>query len=80
MEKPIIASIDGIGAKIITEAKCGVVSPAENSNILCEEIEKLMSLDKYKLNEMGVNGRDYYEKEFDRTYLLKKLEVIFNSN
>ena len=77
--KPIIASLDGSGAKIITDAKCGVVSPAENSNILCERIEKLMSLDKYKLNEMGVNGRDYYEKEFDREYLLKKLEFIFDS-
>ena len=77
--KPIIASLDGSGAKIITDAKCGVVSPAENSNILCEGIEKLMSLDKYKLNEMGVNGRDYYEKEFDREYLLKKLEFIFDS-
>ena len=77
--KPIIASLDGSGAKIITDAKCGVVSPAEDSNILCEGIDKLMSLDKYKLNEMGVNGRDYYEKEFDREYLLKKLEFIFDS-
>ena len=77
--KPIIASLDGSGAKIIADAKCGVVSPAENSNILCERIEKLMSLDKYKLNEMGVNARDYYEKEFDREYLLKKLEFIFDS-
>ena len=56
-----------------------MVSPAENSNILCERIEKLMGLDKYKLNEMGVNARDYYEKEFDREYLLKKLEFIFDS-
>ena len=77
--KPIIASLDGSGAKIITDAKCGLVAPAENSNILCERIKKLMGLDKYKLNEMGVNARDYYEKEFDREYLLKKLEFIFDS-
>jgi glycosyltransferase involved in cell wall biosynthesis len=78
--KPIIASIDGIGAKIVTDAKCGTISPAENSIVLSEKIKELMILDQSKLDEMGVNARTYYDKEFDRTYLLKKLEVIFNSN
>ena len=78
--KPIIASIDGIGAKIVTDAKCGTISPAENSIVLSEKIKELMILDQSKLDEMGVNARAYYDKEFDRTYLLKKLEVIFNSN
>ena len=32
--KPIIASIDGYGAKIVVDAKCGVVSPADDSNLL----------------------------------------------
>ena len=38
-----------------------------------------MALDKSTLDEMGKNGRAYYKKEFDRDYLLEKLEVIFNS-
>ena len=38
-----------------------------------------MALDKSTLIDMGNNGRAYYEKEFDRDYLLEKLEVIFNS-
>jgi len=74
--KPIIASIDGIGAKIVTDANCGVVSPAENMLVLSDRIKELMSLDKSKLYEMGMNSRTYYEKEFDRTYLLEKLEAI----
>ena len=77
--KPIIASIDGEGAKIVNDAKCGLTSPAEDSITLSNIIKELMALDKSTLIDMGNNGRAYYEKEFDRDYLLEKLEVIFNS-
>jgi len=77
--KPIIASLDGEGARIVQEAKCGVVSPAEDIVQLSQSIEKIISLDKYKLNEMGRNGRYYYDKEFDRKFLLDRLETILNS-
>ena len=77
--KPIIASVDGEGAKIVNDANCGVTSPAEDSIALSEKIKELMALDKSKRCEMGNNGRAYYEKEFDRNKLLEKLEVIFNS-
>lgn len=75
--KPIIASIDGEGAKIVNDAKCGVTSPAEDSIALSNIIKELMTLDKSTLNQMGNNGRAYYEKEFDREFLLKRLEEIF---
>lgn len=75
--KPIIASIDGEGAKIVSDAKCGVTSPAEDSIALSNIIKGLIALDKSTLIEMGNNGRAYYEKEFDRDYLLEKLEQIF---
>jgi hypothetical protein len=38
-----------------------------------------MTLDKSALNQMGNNGRAYFEKEFDRNNLLEKLEGIFKS-
>ena len=77
--KPIIASIDGEGAKIVNDANCGRTSPAEDSFKLSEGIKELMALDKSKRFEMANNGRAYYEKEFNRHYLLERLEVIFNS-
>jgi glycosyltransferase involved in cell wall biosynthesis len=77
--KPIIASIDGEGAKIVINANCGLVSPAENYLKLSENIKGLMDLDKSVLNEMGINARAYYDKEFDKAYLLDKLEDILNS-
>jgi glycosyltransferase involved in cell wall biosynthesis len=77
--KSIIASIDGEGAKIVNDAKCGVTSPAEDFLKLSEGIKELMALDKSKRSEMGNNGRAYYEKEYDRNNLLEKLESIFKS-
>ena len=77
--KPIIASINGEGAKIVNDAKCGVTSPAEDSLLLSEKIQELIYLDKSMLIEMGVNGRAYYEKEFDKESLLNKLEKILSS-
>ena len=77
--KPVIASLDGVGAKIIIDASCGVVSLAENSVFLSEKIKELMSTDKSELHKMEINARAYYEKEFNREYLLDRLESIFQS-
>ena len=75
--KPIIASLDGIGAKIVNDASCGFSSDAENFQGLAESIiafSKLKDIDKIKL---GKNGRKYYENEFERKKLLSKLIDIF---
>ena len=75
--KPIIASLDGIGAKIVNDASCGFSSDAENSQGLAHSIisfNKLKDIDRLKLGE---NGRKYYENEFERKKLLSKLIDIF---
>ena len=77
--KPIIASIDGEWAKIITNAKCGVVSPSEDSITLSKTIKELIALSPDERAIMSINARAYYKKEFDRDYLLEKLEGILIS-
>lgn len=75
--KPIIASIDGEGARIVQEAQCGVTAAAENALALSKAIKDLMGLDQKTRLEMGKNARAYYDKEFDRELLLERLEQIF---
>ncbi|MBT5213954.1 MAG: glycosyltransferase family 4 protein [Pelagibacteraceae bacterium] len=75
--KPIIASLDGIGAKIVSDASCGFSSDAEDFQGLAQSIiafSKLKDVDRLKLGE---NGRKYYENEFERKKLLSKLIDIF---
>jgi len=76
--KPIIGSIDGEGARIITESGAGFVSPSEDSDKLVENIIKLYSLSVENRIKLGKNGRAYYETEFSMEILINKLENIFN--
>lgn len=78
--KPIIGSLDGSGALIIEEALAGFTSPAGNSNLLAEAISKLYYSSLEEREQFGMNGRKYFEKEFEREILLDKLESILNEN
>ena len=77
--KPIIASIDGVGAQIVEEANCGVTAAAESVSALKMAITNLMAMDSEQRAAMAKNARTYYKKEFDREYLLQKLEQILIS-
>ena len=77
--KPIIGSLDGEGAKIISEANAGFASPAEDDITLADNIIKFMKLNEAKKEELGANAKKYFDKEFDREFLLTKLEEILKN-
>ena len=74
--KPIIGSLDGVGAKIIIESKSGFTSKAESVDELVQSILKLYNLPVFERITLGNNARKYFEKEFEREALLDKLEKI----
>ena len=74
--RPIIGSLDGIGAKIINESGCGFTAKAESVEELVEAIISLFNLTKEERITLGTNGRNYFGKEFEREVLLDKLENI----
>ena len=71
--KPIIACLNGEGAKIITEANAGVAVDAEDDMGLAEAIIKLYKMPKLALEQMGFNGRDYFKRHFDEDMLTTRL-------
>ena len=75
--KPIIASLNGIGSKIIKESNSGYASTAEDSESLANSIVNFSKLTSSKRKILGDNARDYYEKEFERSRLLTRLIDIF---
>jgi glycosyltransferase involved in cell wall biosynthesis len=75
--KPIIASLNGIGSKIINESNSGFTSNAEDYESLANTIIDFSKLNSSKREELGKNARDYYEKEFERSSLLTRLIDIF---
>lgn len=74
--KPIIAGMDGEGAKIVNEAVAGLTCPAENPAELAAQVFKLYQMTPEERLNFGDNGRDYCEKNFNRSMLLDSLEEI----
>ena len=76
--RPIIGSLSGIGADIINESKSGYTAGAENPKELADCILTLSKLNDLEKKDLGMNGRAYYEREFKRDLLIKKLIKILN--
>ncbi len=75
--KPIIASLNGIGAKLVDESNSGFTSRAEDPESLADSILKFNKLSSAQKKELGNNARLYYKKEFERSRLLTRLIDIF---
>lgn len=73
--RPIIAALDGEGAKIINDAGAGLTCPAETPDALAQIVLKMYETSKPEREIMGAKGRAYYEANFDRNMLLDKLEL-----
>ncbi len=72
--RPIVAALDGEGARIIREAGAGVVCPAESPEALADAVVRLAETPKEARELMGRRGAEYYETHFDRTVLFDQLE------
>jgi glycosyltransferase involved in cell wall biosynthesis len=73
---PILGMLDGEGAAVISEAKAGLVCGAGDGVALSKCILDLLALTPEDREILGKNGRNYAQKEFDRTQLINKLELL----
>lgn len=77
MGQPIIGSIAGDGARLITESGGGVVASPENPDALATAIEQFAGLDPGARAQLGETGRSYYERELSAGSAARKLESAF---
>nr|WP_315412435.1 glycosyltransferase family 4 protein [uncultured Pseudomonas sp.] len=63
--RPILASINGEGARVVLEAGAGLTSAAEEALPLVENIRRLQALGLAEREAMGKSGRDYFDANFD---------------
>lgn len=75
--KPIIASLDGEGARVIEESRSGLVGSAGSAETLAKNIIKLYKMSPEERERMSKNGREYFEKNFEREKLLDQLIDVF---
>jgi colanic acid biosynthesis glycosyl transferase WcaI len=72
--KPILAALNGEGAKIVDEWKAGLSCPATNPKAMASTIVKMSKLTKEELTELGQNSYRCYQAEFEREKLISVLE------
>jgi glycosyltransferase involved in cell wall biosynthesis len=72
--KPIVAALDGEGARVMRESGAGLVAPTEDADALAERVLQLYRMYPKEREEMGRRGRKYFEENFEREKLLDRLE------
>jgi glycosyltransferase involved in cell wall biosynthesis len=71
--RPILASLDGEGSRIIHEAKAGLCSEAGNAKALAENVRRLWQMTPQERQELGQNGRHYFDRHFAPDVLTDEL-------
>lgn len=71
--RPIIACLNGEGARLVVEAEAGLATPAEDAQALADSILHLYRLSPAERENMGENGRRYYQEHFEHDHLVDEL-------
>ena len=75
--KPIIAALDGEGARVVKEAGAGLTCPAEDADALVDCIRTLYILSLAEREQMGASGRSYFLEHFNMpTQANKLIEIL----
>ncbi|MFC5476144.1 glycosyltransferase family 4 protein [Paraherbaspirillum soli] len=79
MGRPIIASLNGEGARIVKQADAGISCPAENAVSLAEAILHLSSMSSAERSRLGENGQQYFNTHYDGDTLVTELLSHFEN-
>lgn len=71
---PIIAMLDGEGARVVAEAGAGLACPAGRGAQLASRILEFRAMPEAERAAMGARGRAYAAREFDRERLMSAFE------
>ena len=72
--RPVVAALDGEGANVIRESGAGVAVRAGDAAGLAQAVLGLYRAPPTERAAMGERGRRYFEQQFERDLLLRRLE------
>lgn len=74
--RPVVAALNGEGARVIREANAGLICAAEDSEGLAGCILSLYEMTEEQRRLMGESGRAYFHKHFEMNQQAKRLIAI----
>lgn len=77
--KPVIASLDGEGARIVLESGAGWSVPSQSPNELARTVLAASRLPARELDAMGSRAEAFFRKNFERELLLSRLESLLTT-
>lgn len=77
--RPIIACLNGEGARLVVEAGAGLATPAEDAKALADAVLQLYRQSPDEREKMGDNGRRYYQEHFDHDRLIDQLIALIQT-
>ena len=73
---PLLGMLDGEGAAVIRDSQSGLTCEAGAGAGLAQAVLALAAMPTAERQQMGLNGRNYSQKEFGRTQLMDRLEAL----
>ncbi|RKY10264.1 MAG: glycosyltransferase WbuB [Planctomycetota bacterium] len=77
--RPILIGVKGDAADLVTRAKAGLVCEPENPQSIVEKVEEFCAMPKSQLDQMGNNGREFYNKELSFAVGTKRFLELFEA-
>lgn len=74
--RPIVAGLDGEGARVIQESGAGLTCSSSSPKDLASAVLKVSKLSPDSREEMGKSGFNYFRAEFEPNMLIEKLENL----
>lgn len=71
--RPILACMNGEGARLVEEAEAGLAVPAGDACGLADAVLNLYQMSPVERERLGANGRAYYQEHFDHEKLVSDL-------
>ncbi len=77
--RPILACLNGEGARLVVEADAGLAVPAEDAKKLADAVLQLYRMSVIDRERLGRNGQHYYKEHFDHDKLMVELIGLFEA-
>lgn len=77
--KPVLTMLGGETANVIKEANCGLAAPSGDFHALAKNIETMFMMPEEERIALGINGKNYSEKAFNRDIQISFLEKILSN-